>query len=135
MIDPVTYKGYSDCLSLLYGDEENINNLLLEIYDEISIIDSSMANISSFDFKSIIYNKYLDNKIRYVEQYRLLDATVTALQLHIIENYSNLNNFLSDNGIIVAYYFAKASNRLGFTINDTNIEYVLLRDGDIYVIA
>lgn len=134
MIDPITYKLYSDCLSSLYRDEEEINDLLLEMYDEITTIDSSMVNISPFDFKSIIYRKYLDNRIRYVEQYRLLYSAVTALQLHVISNYSSLNNFLSDNGIIVAYYFAKASDRLGFTIDDHNVEYVLLNNGDNYIV-
>jgi len=135
MIDPILYKNYSDCISFFYSDENDISNLLLEMYNDITLIDSSLTNISPFDFSSIINKKYLSDKKEYIDQYVLADAAVSALQSHVIRYYGDLNKFLKDNSILVNYYFAQASNRLGFVIDDNNIEYVFLDNGETYIVS
>ncbi len=49
---------------------------------------------------------------------------VHTLQLYVDQNYTSVNDFLVNNGILVKPIFADISDRVGFRISASNIESV-----------
>jgi hypothetical protein len=68
-------------------------------------------------------NTTLDVVDRYHQSYtRLMRNFVFALQKYVDDNYSTVDDFLSDNGIKVLPIFADISRVVGYPIADANID-------------
>jgi len=80
---------------------ENNQKEILEV-----AIENTFSNLNS---REVIYTQAM---LKFVK----------ALQLYVSNNYSSINDFLSDNDTKVKTVFADLSNEVGFLIDPSNIE-------------
>ena len=138
MISPEKYKIVSRNLSNMYVDQVGIESYFGDgqtlltgmisviddvyegkLYNEMKFVDlypdSSLPRRLLSYFTEKLDNEISDNTLL------ILDAT-RALQKHVIDNYGDVNLFLSSNSTKVDEVFAELSEEVGVTIDAGNIE-------------
>ena len=134
MITPDIYQDYSEYLSSILEYENTINDLSMLALDAANILEAPVRDPSVLNIRHELGRIIINNNVSFIDQYYNIDSLITALQQSIINSYGDLNEYLQDNDIQVGYYFAQSSDRLGFTINDENVEYVILDAGSTYTV-
>jgi len=134
MITPEIYQDYSDYLSSIIESEYIINDIESLMYNTSSYLAAPVNDPTVISLKNEISRSINNNDAVFINRYATVDRVITALQQRIINSYGDLNAYLKDNDIRVGYYFALFSDRLGFTIDDENIEYVILDAGSTYTV-
>ena len=132
MIAYNTYQDYSDYLSSIIEAEYIISDTEMSTSDTAFYLEAPVNDPNVISLKNEITRSVNKSNDSFINQYTAVDNLIISLQIRIINDYGDLNEYLQDNGIIVGYYFALSSDRLGFTIDDENIEYVILEAGSSY---
>lgn len=123
MISTSDYKIVSDNIALINNQEREITSTAQEISDLASAVADSTIyeqTISAFVLTTNqFYNMTVQDWVQNEDIYRIVER----LQEHIIAHYStDINSFLSDNGIKVKATFADISSEVGFDIDPSNVE-------------
>ncbi len=122
MITIIKYKRISDL----------INDIQVRGTDIVYYVDKMAVNIALSDIPSQDVNRLrLESQITTTSDLltntdlfytRQMKIFVGALQRYVNDNYSSVNDFLSDNNTKVGRTFALISDVVGFTIDSSNIE-------------
>jgi len=121
MITPAQYKIFSDSLADIQDGGVDIYNSLTDMLNELN--NSTIKNNPNGDqLNKIIVSTFnlIDKKD--VDVSPVMINVVKSLQLLIEENISSINNYLSNNGILVKCTFANMSYLAGFPIDLDNVE-------------
>jgi hypothetical protein len=140
MLTPEQYKLLTDQISAIYNAEYTIKielgsgaTLLNGVSEFVSLINADVSFYTAEYY--VVANMEKDsspinnmNKELYeieaqhvLYDNRSLTDLVLALQSHIINNYGDVNTFLSENNEKVTSEFASLSSRVGIPIDSSNI--------------
>jgi len=121
MITPDQYKIFSDSLADIQDGGIDIYNSLIDMSNEL--INSTIKNNSNGNqlYETIISTSNLINKTD-IDVPSVMIQVVKSLQLLIEGSIGPINDYLSDNGILVKCTFANMSYLAGFPIDLSNVE-------------
>ena len=128
MIDSTTYKQYSDQLSYALDGLDGMSDTMTDIE---TTYNTYIGDINTKTYPGNIAEN-LDNFSSYTNgvENEINDA-IRILQNHV-QNKSGMtiNNWLTDQGILVLIRFAQQSNTLGFDIELENIDVTVCGTSD-----
>ncbi len=118
------YKPLSDFINDSWARGES-----LAFYVDKMAIDLASSEIDSEDInrkrlESVISSTSVLLNNRHVDFTAQLLKFIFVLQKYVTDNYTSVNDFLSDNGIQVKPKFAEMSDTVGFPIGSSNVEGV-----------
>ena len=119
MITPSLYQSISDDIDeILYHRSESFRYGNI-IYNNVTSIEDQGCSME----ETISIVNALTDKLFYRNSGIYISALLTSLQNHILTRteYDDINEFLSDNSILVGSDFARLSDDLGYSINQENI--------------
>ena len=121
LIKSTLYKQITDII-----DSVQYNNIdMLSLHEDLATnISESEVDDTNIDkqwlYNTVVNSKETFNNEHYITRYSIKDL-VRALQVHVQNNYGDVNNYLADNNIGVYWTFASISAEVGFTINQNHI--------------
>lgn len=123
MISTSDYKIVSDNIAFINNQERETAFIAQSMGDLASAINDSTIYeqpISAFVLTTNqFYNITVQDWVQNEDIYRIVER----LQEHIVVHYStDINSFLSNNGIKVKATFADISSEVGFDIDPSNVE-------------
>lgn len=122
MITPTRYKTLSDYISDAQIAGEKAITKLNTMFSDLSLSEVPDTNQYKDRLKISINYTIGELQKKHNVYSGKLRTFVSYLQTHVINNYGDLNQFLSDNNIQVTIKFADISNESGYPIDANNIE-------------
>ena len=106
-----------DSISFEYEIYNRLVDMTFELDNDISFISTSVPSGIAQD----VENEYIRVASVKINKDKILETAVRGLQQYIINNYGDVNVFLSSNSLKVGEYFAVVSGNVGYIIDPGNI--------------
>lgn len=131
MIEKERYKTVSDYIDSMIEQEEDIAYHFYQMKERIAQDASVVGSLFfSQEYKAQIEEAYSDTVNLQIIKSPTLEQAVYSLQNHIFQETGDVNQWLSDNNILLKPRFSRISNVKGFSIDEDNYEYFLLKPGN-----
>ena len=121
--NPEFYQQITDLIGQFRRNELNILNNMYKVIDELNDAPQDFLSPYAFEYAGSVGESASDSLEIYFQNDQNLENVVKKIQNNVITHYGAVNNFLSDNSILVDVLFAQLSENLGFSIDNSNIDY------------
>lgn len=120
---PVDYKRISDLIDSAQLRGSEIVSHISNMEEDLSNSEVASDNVDKLRLSNTITRNQDTLRRRHEIKSREILNLVKNLQKYIVDNYNNVNTYLSSNNIKVLAMFAEISEEVGYPIESSNIDY------------